>query len=881
MSAPPICPTCQTPTVAGVCRPCAFSAALTRVNAGAADSASPTLEPEAPEGYELMRELGAGATATVWLARECKLDRLVALKLIAPSADRRLIERLIREGQAVARLRHPNIVAVHAMSAARRPAYLAMDFVEGGDLRQRLARSLPSPRDAAELVRKLADALAHAHTNAVLHRDIKPSNVLLDGAGEPRLADFGLAAPLEGGGDLTLPGQVAGTAAYLAPELLAGADRASPASDLYSVGALLYECLTGRAPFVGDSSAAIFAQIPAIEPPAPRLLRPEITRDLETICLKCLEKIPSRRYLSATALRDDLGRYLRGEPIFARPVGPVGKTVRWCRRHPSTAAFAGLAAALLLSLAIGGPIVALRLAHAQARAATEAASSRAVNEFLQQELLAQAAPENQPDRELTLRTVLDRAAEKIDGHFKDQPLVEADIRATLADSHYSLGDFAASHKQWQRVRELRRQALGADHAKTLHAGAHLVEALRAEGSYAEAEKLSLEVTQAMQRVLGADHSFTLSARNSLALVYSDAGKYSAAETIYVELLDHYRRLGRMEDRDALTLLNNLGLTYDRLGRLAEAQRCYIDALRLRRRVLGDDHPSTLTTMNNLAFEYLHDGKLADAKALNAEALERNQRVRGSDHPATLLAMRCLALIATDLGDLKTAEETNLQVLAIQRRKLGARHPDALATMSSLAALYRSQDRAAESSELNRQTLELRQEVLGSDHPSTLGSMAQLAESDRDLGRLTEAHATAAASLATCERVHGPNSALTLQAAQIFGSILLLEGRAAEAEPLFRRFLAVESKAPRSRWRFAVAQSQLGQALTMLQRHEEAEAPLLAGYAGLMKTASYMPPARSQEITRAFDRISQLYREWNQPAKAQAWAERRPKLDSPR
>lgn len=327
-------------------------------------------------GYDPLYELGRGSMGVVWLARDLALDRLVALKLIAAGGDPRLGARLLREGRAIAQLRHPHIVAVHALGETAGATFLAMDFLPGGDLQSRLKKDPPAPRAAAALVRPLADALAHAHAAGVLHRDLKPSNILLDEAGAPQLADFGLAAPLTGAGDLTALGEVAGTPAFLAPELLGGADRASPASDLYGLGAVLYACLTGRAPFVGESVAGILAQLPEGEPPPPRLLNPAVPRDLETLCLKCLEKDPARRYASAAALRDDLDRFLRGEPVLARPVGRAEKVFRWCRRKPALAAVSAVALVLLLTLAIGGPLAAWRIERA--RAAAEAAKTEAL-----------------------------------------------------------------------------------------------------------------------------------------------------------------------------------------------------------------------------------------------------------------------------------------------------------------------------------------------------------------------------------------------------------------------------------------------------------------------------------------------------------------------
>jgi WD40 repeat protein len=361
-----LCRTCGAPLqddpAGGWCPRCSFAHALFGASAGGAAGSPAALE----DAYEFLHELGRGTMGVVWLARDRALDRLVALKVAAPGAAAGWGARLLREGRVAASLRHPHIVAVFAMGGEDARPFLAMEFIEGGSLDVRL-RERPLPfREAAAIAEKMAAALAFAHGAGVLHRDVKPSNIMMDGDGDPLLADFGLAAALAGSGDLTLPGHVVGTPAYLAPELLGGASQASPASDVYGLGAVLYACLTGRAPFVGESAGSILAQLPNVDPPAPHLLRSGVPRDLEVICLKCLEKSPQRRYASAELLRADLRAFLEGRPITARPVGWAGRLARLTRRHPALAASLAVALICLLALAIGGPLMAIRLARAQA-----------------------------------------------------------------------------------------------------------------------------------------------------------------------------------------------------------------------------------------------------------------------------------------------------------------------------------------------------------------------------------------------------------------------------------------------------------------------------------------------------------------------------------
>ncbi len=316
--------------------------------------------------YEIIEELGRGGMGRVYAARQSGLGRIVALKVLSlgPGAPPELEMRFLREAQTVARLRHPHIIAIHDSGRAAGHVYFSMDYIEGGDLARRLRERSFSVRESAAIVAKVAAALAHAHAEGILHRDLKPSNILLDGD-EPRLADFGLAAQLETSGDFTSASGVFGTPQYLAPEAMRGGGAAlTAASDLYALGVVLYALLTGRTPFAGASPAELPALVHDTDPPSLRLLAPAVPPDLETICLKCLERDPARRYASAAAFAEDLRRFLAGEPILARPVSGLGRFSRWCRRRPALAAIWFLVTAL----AVGSTVASLWIMRARTAA---------------------------------------------------------------------------------------------------------------------------------------------------------------------------------------------------------------------------------------------------------------------------------------------------------------------------------------------------------------------------------------------------------------------------------------------------------------------------------------------------------------------------------
>jgi WD40 repeat protein len=304
-------------------------------------------------GYEIVRVLGRGGMGVVFEAVQVGLKRRVALKMIlaGPHADPAELARFQAEAEAVARLAHPNIVQVYEVGVHRQEPYIALELVSGGSLADRLRGAPQSPPSAAELVETLARAMHAAHQKGVVHRDLKPANVLLTADGTPKITDFGLAKKLDDVAGPTRTGVVLGTPSYMAPEQAEGTKAIGPAADVYALGAILYEMLTGRPPFKGPTPLETVLQVISDEPVSPTRLQPKVPRDLELITLKCLHKESHRRYASAGQLADELHRHMAGEPLrHTRLVGRAERVVRWCRRYPW---FAGLWAALAVVFLAG------------------------------------------------------------------------------------------------------------------------------------------------------------------------------------------------------------------------------------------------------------------------------------------------------------------------------------------------------------------------------------------------------------------------------------------------------------------------------------------------------------------------------------------------
>ena len=306
-------------------------------------------------GYEILGELGRGGMGVVYLARHVKLDRAVALKMIltAGHAGEADLARFKTEAETVARLQHPNIVQIFEVGEHGGLPFFSLEFCPGGNLAQKLKGTPLPPREAAALVEKLARAMHAAHEKGVLHRDLKPANVLLADDGAPKITDFGLAKKLDADAGRTRTGAVMGTPSYMAPEQAGGKSKEiGPACDVYALGAILYECLTGRPPFKAATEMETMMQVLSDDPAPPRQLQSKTPRNVETICLKCLSKEPARRYASAAALAEDLRRFQAGEPVQARPVGRLERAVKWAKRRPALAGLLGVTLSALVALAV-------------------------------------------------------------------------------------------------------------------------------------------------------------------------------------------------------------------------------------------------------------------------------------------------------------------------------------------------------------------------------------------------------------------------------------------------------------------------------------------------------------------------------------------------
>jgi serine/threonine-protein kinase len=670
-------------------------------------------------GYEVLRELGRGGMGVVYLARQVGLRRLVALKMILAGghAGEAARARFRTEAEAVARLQDPHIVTVHEVGEHQGLPYLCLEYVEGGSLARRLDGTPLPARPAAQLVEALARAADYAHRRGVVHRDLKPANVLLAADGTPKITDFGLAKLLDEADGPTGTGDVMGTPSYMAPEQTGQHGHpVGPATDVYALGAILYELLTGRPPFKGATALDTVFQVAHQEPVPPRRLQPGVPRDLETVCLKCLAKEPAKRYASAGGLADDLDRFLQDRPTLARPAGKLESLWRWCRRSPKVA---GLAAALAVALAAGfAAVTGLWLRADEQRARARAHEVGAEEQRRQAEanyrLALQAVDDyctkvaNDPrlrEKDLEpLRKELLQTAVGFYQKFVTERSADRQVRAELGRAYIRLASLTSDIGDKEKAirfygqalavwDELAHEQLECPYYRDRQANCHdnlalLYRDTRRPAEAEESHRRALRILEALVQDHGnvAEYQDSLaSSYNGLGNLYSRTGRLDDAGTAYGKALTIRKKLTTDHadvasyQANLATVQSNLGILYRRTGRRDEAKTAYLEAIRTLESV-APDVPAPAKYQAQLAATYLNlgnvykDGRQTDkAEAAFWKAEDIADRLaRG--HPAVDDYQDLLATARNGLGNTYSAVGRLPQAEAAFKKALEVARP---------------------------------------------------------------------------------------------------------------------------------------------------------------------------------------------------------------
>ena len=787
---------------------CGEGAGLPPISGDGVHAAGP-VEPPEVEGYEILGPLGAGGMGTVWRAVQKSTRREVALKVLGRGAfaSERARRRFEREVELAARLEHPHIARVYDSGIYHGLYFYAMELVDGQPLDEYVKNSTLGRTETLRLMETVCRAVQHAHQCGVLHRDLKPSNMLVTSDGKPHVLDFGLAKALIEDDDLAISegGEVLGTPAYMSPEQVAGrSGQVDTRSDVYSLGVILYQILTGRLPH--DMSGArheVLRRIAEDEVRRPREVAPDLDRELEAILLKALAHDPDQRYASAGALADDIGRYLGGEPLTARPPTTLYFLRKRLLKHRAAIGMAALAALALVGMAIGSYV---RVMHerslaieARDEARDEAAKTTAMLGLFD-EALASIDPDEAHGRQVTVQDVLDKASRQVTTAFAGQPILEADVRCSLGKRYLVLRNYEAARVHFSSAVELRRRSLGDCHASTLDAMRALADALRLQGKTTEAASLYQEVLHACRHLRGDDDAAMLEVMSGLAEALADQKKYAEAEALRKEAVAKSRRVLGEEHPSTLAFTADLANLLWHLGRRSESEPLYRHVVEVRRRVLGEEHFDTLSALDELAGAMWGQRKTAEALPLYRRMAELRRKTLGEDHPLTLASISRLANALSDLGEQDEAEILHQEELELRQRASRQTLVGTLASMNKLANDLYVQGKYRDAEELHRDILRIQQRTLGEEHAETLLSKNNLANDLFWQGEYHEAEQLHREVLNAYSRERGENQPGTLLSMSNLARTLLRQRKYAEAEVLFRQVFdsrqSIISQSPR-------------------------------------------------------------------------------------
>jgi serine/threonine-protein kinase len=870
--------------------------------------------------YRIVEPLGHGGMGAVFLAERAdgQFEQQVALKLIrGGAASAQIVQRFQSERQILARLQHPHIARLldGGLTDDGQP-YFAMEYVDGVPLDKHCTVHECSIEERLQLICTVCDAVQYAHRRLIVHRDLKPSNILVTGDGTVKLLDFGIAKMLAGEDDaenapaLTQTGRAVMTPAYAAPEQVRHA-LVTTATDVYALGVVLYELLTGQRPFdLTDRSPAEIERIVCNQTPDPpsSVASPKRQRqlrgDLDTIVLKALRKEPERRYASAEQLAEDLQRYLEGRPVEARPDTVGYRTRKFIQRHRAGVAAASVVVVLIAALV---SFYTVRLAQERDRAQREAATATQVSTFLR-DVFQSSDPSEAMGDTISVRTVLERGAERIDTDLEGQPDVQARLLDVVGEVYLNLGQYDEARPLLERALVLRRQMHGETHADVASSMDHLAFLYEKTGDYEEAEQLNRRALSMRRALHGEEHAAVAESLNRLAGVLMHKGTYEEAEPLYRQSLATRQRLLGDEHPEVAVTMNDLALLLHRRGKLEEAEQyarqalalnrthygekphpnvtsslgllgalleekgeyaaaedVFREALAMSRALYGDEpHPMVATSLNNLAGVLRTQGTYDEALPLLREMTAIDRRLHGDEHLNVATGLNSLALLLEDMRRYDEAERYSRETLRILRATVGDEHPYVAFAINNLGMLlYRMEDYDA-AEPLLRQSLALRQTLYEGAHPSIATALHNVGALLHRTGEYDEAEALLRQALALRRDIYGDDHPEVATSLDGLGWLLHEVGSHEEAEPLLRQALTIlrASKGNEHRQTATVAHH-LASVLHAKGAYAAAE-PLYREALATLRAQLGDADETVETISAALDA---LYEAWGQPERA--------------
>lgn len=841
----------------------------------AVDAPSPAWQAALPAGtrvgpYGIVEAIGVGGMGVVYLAARAdgQFEQRVALKLIKRGMDSdSILSRFHAERSILARLQHPNIASLldGGVTDDGLP-FFTMEYVGGKPITQYCDDKQLSVEQRLDLFQSVCAAVQYAHGNLVVHRDLKPSNILVTHDGHVKLLDFGIARVLgEDDHGLTRSGQRVMTPAYASPEQVRG-EPVTTASDVYSLGVLLYELLCGRHPHRDTTSTAAeleraIAETPAERPSrsleqetiasvararrvAPARLRRRLEGDLDNICLTALRKEPERRYTSPGRLLDDIRRHLSGRPVRARPDTVGYRAGKFVRRNrvgvAATAAFVILVTALSV-------LYTVRLASERDRARREAAKAAEVSTFLAG-LFAAADPYTSRGEAITAREMLDKGRDRVHEELAGQPDVRAEMLKAIGTAYGNLGLYEDAAQALQESLALRAQAGGEHEAEAVQSAVALLSVLNEAGRYEEADSLGRWAVE-MARTLP-DRDSLSGALFMLGLSMNHRGDFDGAERLYREALAIRTREGGQDSPEASPVMNNLALLLHEQSRYAEADSIFRRALSIQEGAFGKRHPETATTRYNYAQLLGDRGQLSEARTMWDEVLATDRALYPEGHPAIGFTLSAYGRLLSRMGEFETAEKLQREALDIRRGYHGDEHADVAYSLGSLGRALRDQGYWDEAEAHLREAFALHARVNGRDHPVLGNLMNAIGSIQYDRGDYVAADTSFANSLAFQRSVAGGRERNQMSVSLTGRAMVLAAtGRLSQAEALAREGLAIARRLHGDKG-MGVASAKIQLAGVLLGKGETSAAEsLFTDALALMRALESGAPARPRD-TRA-------------------------------